>query len=384
MNCPVCKTPNTPGATHCTMCYEVFNRSAAKSYLHAVRRERMMNEKEKTPSLNLEPFFSQLGAGLRKFDVLAAARFLMGFLLNYRQGLGLAAGAFVAVVFIFLFHSPAVHFKVFGSRLAYTFSEKQPARYLVSFHTDLRSFSERQGRLDTPLPSPTVDDIGTVLVQKKRSSKGQLYLAASALEWIQIPQTSEGKRSQSIPLNHSSLAPVAAKLNKRGVILERRVALSPRLAKSFVFMLPVFPVKAQHRGQTWSEPVEWVELAGDWKIYWAGRLKWTLEDQVPCGQDTCEHLRYRADIKPQIWGGPAWAMEGARRLRFSSDANGEAFFDARHGRLLSNRFSYSGLLRFPLPDLGRIPWNLRIGRRVRGVPGDIVLQLNSKIDINKN
>src|SRR5258708_34308833 len=44
MDCPVCKYPNPPGATHCGMCYEVFNRSAAQNYIHAVKRERRMKE----------------------------------------------------------------------------------------------------------------------------------------------------------------------------------------------------------------------------------------------------------------------------------------------------------------------------------------------------
>src|ERR1019366_3268509 len=44
MECPVCKYPNPQGATHCGMCYEVFNRSAAQNYLHAVKRDRRMTE----------------------------------------------------------------------------------------------------------------------------------------------------------------------------------------------------------------------------------------------------------------------------------------------------------------------------------------------------
>src|SRR5882762_2266087 len=44
MDCPVCKYPNAAGATHCGMCYEVFNRSAAQNYLHAVKRERLIKE----------------------------------------------------------------------------------------------------------------------------------------------------------------------------------------------------------------------------------------------------------------------------------------------------------------------------------------------------
>src|ERR1043166_3240008 len=44
MDCPVCKCPNPQGATHCGMCYEVFNRSAAQNYLHAVKRERRQAE----------------------------------------------------------------------------------------------------------------------------------------------------------------------------------------------------------------------------------------------------------------------------------------------------------------------------------------------------
>ena len=44
MNCPVCQYPNAAGATHCGMCYEVFNRSAAQTYLHAVQKERRQTE----------------------------------------------------------------------------------------------------------------------------------------------------------------------------------------------------------------------------------------------------------------------------------------------------------------------------------------------------
>src|SRR5438132_1437629 len=44
MNCPVCQYSNPPQATHCGMCHEVFNRSAAQSYLHAVKRERRQTE----------------------------------------------------------------------------------------------------------------------------------------------------------------------------------------------------------------------------------------------------------------------------------------------------------------------------------------------------
>src|ERR1700687_5587708 len=46
MDCPVCKCPNPPGATHCNMCYEVFNRSAAQAYIQAVKRERRQREGE--------------------------------------------------------------------------------------------------------------------------------------------------------------------------------------------------------------------------------------------------------------------------------------------------------------------------------------------------
>ena len=63
---------------------------------------------------------------------------------------------------------------------------------------------------------------------------------------------------------------------------------------------------------------------------------------------------------------------------------GVALLDVRHKRIVSNVFSYDGTLTLPIDDLGRIPGELRVGRRVKGLPGEIKIRFENKIDIHKN
>ena len=74
MDCPVCKYPNPPGATHCGMCYEVFNRSAAQAYLHAVKRERLEKEgghEEPEAVIRSEHVLREAKAAVAKVELLA-------------------------------------------------------------------------------------------------------------------------------------------------------------------------------------------------------------------------------------------------------------------------------------------------------------------------
>jgi hypothetical protein len=139
-----------------------------------------------------------------------------------------------------------------------------------------------------------------------------------------------------------------------------------------------------HPGSRWTEFAEWTERLGDWKIYWAGTLEWTADTIVPYGRDRCVRLTYTAQLRPQVWDAPAWAKGSLGRPYAETATEGVAIFDPVHGRMVSNTFSYEGLLHIPIQNLGRIPWALRVGRGVRGVPGTIVLRLQNKIDVRKN
>lgn len=386
MNCPVCKYPNPAGVTHCGMCYEVFNRSAAQAYLQRVRKERRMagKQEEKSPAIRVDAAWDKAGTLMQKVDWAGLWKSVSNLFQRLRAGLLVAAALAAAWVGIRFLFSPTLWFHLSGSRLEYAFSEKKPSRYFMGFTMNVKSWSERQGRLDTPLEEFKVDEIGNVVLERKKAAaKAKTPVNLRVQEWIQIVRDAGGSRSRSIPLNHPSLAGARLLLDKRGALLERRASLSPRLGKGFPFLAPKFPKGRIRRGRSWPESIEWIEMLGDWKLRWTGTLRWRLDDVEPCGRNTCARLTYQASLRPQLWSAPSWATGAVRRIEPQITSEGVALFDARQGRLVSNTFSYDGLLRIPITDLGRIPWELRIGRRVR-VPGDILIRFQNKIDIRKN
>jgi len=386
MNCPVCKYPNPQGATHCGMCYEVFNRSAAQAYLHAVKRERRQTEKKDNPQpvIPTEGIFDKATAAFQKVDwsrliaeIFSLLNRLKGVLLI---GLGLV-GLWVAASFLF---SANLWYFLLGKKFEYAFPEKAPAQYLVILTDDIKCWSERNGRLDTPLEQYKRESFGNVLFYKKKAVvKNRLAVALRAREWIEIRHDAQGSTSHTIPLNHPSLLRTRVIFDKKGMLIGRHYTLSPRLAKGLPFLTPKFPAGTLRRGRTWTEYVEWIDMYSDWKIYWAGTLYWTLGDLEPCAGGTCAKLTYQADLRPQLWAWPSWAAKAVQHVQANVSAEGSALFDTGHKRLVSNTFTYSGLLYLPITNLGRIPWELRIGRGVKG-PGEIVIRLGNKIDIHKN
>jgi hypothetical protein len=275
-------------------------------------------------------------------------------------------------------------FFLFGKKLEYAFPEKAPAQYLVILTQDIKNWSERNGRLDTPLEQYKVESFGNVLFERKSNpSKIRRAVTLRAREWFDILRDAQGSVSHTLPLNHPSLARTSVLFDKKGSLVARHYALSPRLAKGLVFLTPKFPAGSLRRGRTWTESVEWIDVYNDWKIYWAGTLRWTLGDLEPCAGGTCVQLTYVADLSPQLWAWPSWAAKAVRHVQANVSAEGTALFDAGHKRLVANTFTYDGLLHIPIKDLGRIPWELRIGRGVKG-PGEIVVRFENKIDIHKN
>jgi hypothetical protein len=279
---------------------------------------------------------------------------------------------------------PNLWYHLFGRNLTYAFSDKTPAAYMVGLSQDIQCWSERQGRLDTPMEKYRVEDIGNVFFEKRKTAQKNRFLAAlKPREWIQVIHDAQGTASHDIPLNHPSLIEGRAIFAKKGTLVERHAKLSPRLSKALIFLTPAFPPGPLRHGRTWTEPVEWLDVYNDWKVDWIGTLHASLGELEPCGRGTCARVIYQAELRPRLWDAPSWAGKTARTARGKIATEGTALFDVNAQALVSNLFSYEGLLYVPIADLGLIPWELRIGRRVKDVPGDIVIRIQNKIDIRK-
>ncbi len=388
MDCPVCKYPNPPGVTHCGMCYEVFNRSAAQNYLHAVKRERRLQEDpppEPEAVIQTQHVLKEVKAAATTIDWRSLFDQSVSLFKRSRKALTVTAGLVGLWIVLSYLFSAGLWYHLLGKKFVYSFSEKVPVQYLVGMKTIVKSWSERHGQLDTPMEHYKVDEIGNVLLEKNKSSAKSKHtiVVARTKEWIQIFNDAGAPMSRSIFKKHPSLAEARLVLDKKGVILERRYALSPRLAKSVPFLAPSFPAGRLRHGRQWTENVEWLDVYNDWQIRWTGTLHWSLGELEPCGKETCAKLAYTAELEPHLRSGPGWASGAVHRADATASGEGEALFDAAHKRLVSNTFSYDGLLRIPIDNLARIPHELRIGRRVKG-PGEIVLRFENKIDIHKN
>ncbi len=208
-------------------------------------------------------------------------------------------------------------------------------------------------------------------------------------EWIQVmhdekqPTNSGIPLSHSIPLSHPSLIDAHVMLDSRCLLMERHAPATARTGKVAPFLTPAFPAHRLRHGQVWTERVEWTDIYNDWKIHWAGTLQWTVGELEACNEGNCIKLTYRADVVPQLWASPAWAAKAVRYIEPQISTEGVALFDAAHKCLTSNTFSYDGILHIPIQDLGRIPRELRVGRRVKKIPGEIIIRFENKIDLHK-
>ncbi len=389
MNCPKCKYPNQPGATYCGLCYEVLNRSAADAYLRGIQRERLQAQRQNERSNRIKglgDMLSDAGEVAKQVDWRGISSGGMSLARRYRKGLAWALAALALVAAVYWMHSSPFLQNLVGYRLEYRFSRKKPIKFLVEFENQGKSWSERQGHLDTPLPSWHITQLGNVMLQtvKEDSQKGETRVGIRPQEWIEIAYHDDQGQSRSIPLDHPSVAPASVLLDRHGTVRQRDASPSVRLGKSVQFLMPAFPKGAMRRGRHWSEPVQWVESFGDWRIAWSGELDWTLLNEELCGADACAHLLYHARVQPQLRQVPDWAKGHVGGARYDGSAEGDALFDSSREQLFANSFKQHGLLRIPITDLGRIPYELRVGRRVKDVPGEIVMQLTNRIDIRKN
>jgi hypothetical protein len=221
------------------------------------------------------------------------------------------------------------------------------------------------------------------MVARTEGENGHSTLDVTAKEWLMIASGFGGSRSETLPAAHPSLARAWAELDKRGSIVKRSTDLSPRIAKTTTFLMPTFPRGGLRKGKTWSEPVQWVDVSGDFKVKWQGQLHWTLVGQKEYGGADCAHLTYQADVLPQLWAGPSWIGRGIRRARYQgSKPQGEVFFDSDSGRVLFNSYAQEGVFRIPLANVNTIPDDVRIGRPVEGA-GELIVEVKQRINLRR-
>jgi hypothetical protein len=375
------------------MCYEVFNRSAADTYLKAMKRERLESQDaaEAASSPVVRETLQELQGTVKNVDWAGLGERLFPLLRKLWPVFLIGAGLIAGGMTIRFLVRPALWYHLLGKKLSYAFPENDSLAFRVGMTEKIRSWSERDGRLDTPLEEFQVEELGNVFLAPEKSSAKDLAAARLRVkEWIQVvhdarrPAGSGMSLSHTIPLNHPSLADAHLTLDKKGFLMERPSSGALRTGKAAVFLAPLFPTHRLRRGEEWTERIEWTDIFNDWKIHWAGTRRWAVGELEPCDGGNCLRLTYQADVQPQLWASPGWAAKAGRQIEPQMSAEGVVLFDAAHQRLASSTFSYDGILRIPTQDLGRIPRELRVGRRVKKTPGDIVIRFENIIDLHRN
>lgn len=400
MKCPKCDYSNPTGATHCALCSEVFNKSAADRYLHAQRRA-IREEGRESPTP--EPVRQEETAHVPITRILkeTAARIdwrpqlakiwnaIHTRLVTHTREIAIASGVIALAIATLFFTSPAQRLQLFGRHMDYRINSRTPPIYFISIHSEVKRWSERGNRLDTPLGYFQRDELGNLKLTASGSPRRIEKVVVQAREWI---VTQAGQMPQNIPLSHPSLQPALITLDGRGHIHARALRGSFRTGRTGPFVMPDWPSRNLRTGAEWDEPVEWIAAYGDWKISWRGRLHWKLEGITSINGAPCLYLKYRAFVAPSLWENPEWANHLVRRISFTGTGTGEAFFDTRARQLYSNDFLQEGALSIPIDDIYHIPREVRVGRTPRQryghkavrEPGVLIFQIKDKLDVRKS
>lgn len=389
MQCPKCKWANEPGQPYCQMCYEPFNHSAAKSYLHAMKKERREEEKAAQESSarqalhSLDEAMTSLGAAVDQAELrrmLAKGRTLLQRFRWALRGLGVLMGLGLVILFGQKLYA---HFRLY--RLAYDYRDSPSVQMLVGFHSEIRCWAERQGRLDTPMLTEKVDNLGNVVIElQSRPKEKAQNLSIRVVQWVQMADRNGRSENKTLPANHPSLAPGHLLIDKKGNLQARQYVLTPRLGKSAEFMFPAFPKDGLKYGQTWTLPMRWAEGIGEWAVLWSGEAQWTLKERIRCGDDTCAHLTYSANLAPKLVGRPSWSANATGSPNYRGQMNGSVLFDLNQHRVIDNHMTHSGQLRIPINDLGLIPREQRIGRAVDNISGELLVDFQNRVELREN
>ncbi len=380
MQCPNCKYPNPKGVTYCQMCYEVFSRSAAESYLRTMHRDRLAAQKKEASERIMAPAAASLKNWFKNVDWGQLTEPLSIWARANRRLVLAAIGVLAAGIFWTTWTSAHLGLRLVGTRFHYIFNKQKSLYILVGMKSELREWSEYRAQIDTEMSEISLDEIGTLRLKKESETR----VLVEPTQWWLETRRNGNRESHIIPLSSPTLLPGHILLSSRGTVLQRHYGLNSRLAQSIPFMAPILPAHFLHLHDHWGEHIEWIEMLGDWKVHWVAKLDWTLAGEISYGQYNCDQLLYTATLTPQILAGPSWGSFALQNATFDiGTVQGVAEFDHHAGELLANTFSYSGQLRIPTNDLGAIPMEQRIGRSVHHLPGEIVVKFSNTINVRK-
>jgi hypothetical protein len=363
MDCPHCKKWNTPGLEFCEFCRgPLFS-----VWLPPSSKLPVPKPPPPKPRVDFGRVFRPIGTWLHTHYPL----------------LLILLGVFTITAGAAYYLSPLTRLKLYGVRLDYQGTRKGPTQYLVAFHSDVDSWTERENHLDTPLFKRKVDELGTVLVQRTPGPATHGQATVRTMEWIQIAKTGDTNINKSIPPGHPSIAQAAVALDRQGSLVDRPNTPSLRMGRALQYLFPRFPKGIQRPGSSWTESIIWVEMISEWKIRWQAELRWTLQGFEKRGGAWCVTLAYDGQLVPELQETPAWAKGAAGTVLFSGKGVGEALYLPQEKRLISNTFSYSGNLEIPITSLELIPWEERVGVPLSAGPGVVILRFANKTDIRQ-
>lgn len=281
------------------------------------------------------------------------------FLKKYpKQILAVFGGAIVLSTLLF-YSTPTQRLKVFGRRLIYEFRPDSTLAYLVSLNVENRVWSERGGRMDTPMATVQKNETANVEIHPSAFHDQEQQLRLQPREWI---VNQRGQIVQNLALSHPSLKPATVTLSREGRVTTIKRDLSARSGRTLTFLTPSWPKTPRRVGDQWQEPIQWVEGLGDWKILWKGELRWTLKGLKEYDGQTCAYLVYTTRVTPSIWSVPEWAKGGVQSVTFNGSGSGEVYFDLDRHRVVSSDFVLEGELAMPIDNIYRVPDELRVGR----------------------
>jgi len=370
MNCPRCNYPNGPGVEFCTCCHEILLHAPSKTFMRTLHKSSRMTHapashssfwnNRKHFSKKMKAFFHHTGPWL------------------------LIGGGLILLCFGMVYYSsPIVRLKLNGVHLDNRTAQTGPVTYLAGNEVNTQGWAYRGEEMDTPLKNQKVTETGTVSVELASGDDTHRILRVRVKEWIKIAEVGDRNIQQVIPMNHPSIAPSTVILDRQGTVVDRQQAETVRTGRLTDFLFPRFPKGSERIGDSWTEPLTWMETVGEWKVRWEGNIQWTLEGFEPCYENLCARLTYQVKMDPQQLMPPEWAAKISGSPSFEGQGHGEALYEVKEKVLLSNTFSYGGDLSIPLSNLGDIPWDQRVGDHAPSEAGTVLLRFTDKFDIRK-
>lgn len=291
------------------------------------------------------------------------------------------AGTLILVVGLIYYLAPITRLRLYGVTLEQPVAASGPANFLVGWRSHVKSWTEYNGRLDTPMADDTTDETSTLFVERLPGTPTENMIQVKPKEWIRSVKNASGFANQIIPLNHPSIATATILLDKQWTLLERREGAAWRIGRALEFLIPKFPKGPVRPGSTWKEHLEWTEVTSDWKLGWQADLQWVLKGFEPCYGVPCAQLAYDATLQPVLLQEASWSKGASRDIHFAGTAHGEALYNTTQKFVISNTLTYSGKIKIHIPNLEEVPEELRVGAPPINSDGDVVLQLDDKIDI---